>query len=216
MPDHTYGGKPDTPAAGEIILTILGMVRDRERANELTQSFMVPLLEGRIFTLADQQRGSFCTFLKAWVRNHVRTEQKKERRRRGLPLDGIDVPSEEESPERVLDRRMTQAEVTEALKRTRGKFGEGAEAMRVFDAWDFQRAPEDRRTQTELAREMGLPLRRFQDQLSVARQAFRFHLLQILSIEVSSVDHLQEELGRVREALRGPLRGRWRRERSNA
>ncbi len=201
---------------GQIALTILGIVRDRDRADELTQSFMVPFLEGRIFTLADQKRGSFRTFLKVWVKNHVRTEQKKERRRRGRSLDGIEVASEGESPDQVLDRRMTQVEVTEALRRTRAKFAKDSDPMRAFDAWELDRSADDCRTQAEMARDMGFGAREFHDNLSIARMTFKFHLCQIFSIEVSSVDQTQEELGRVRRDLRGPLRGRWKAERSYA
>lgn len=196
---------------GSIYFYTLGMVRNRERAAELSQDFTVPFLEGRLFSLADQARGSFGTYLKVWVKNHVRTSQKRERVRRAERLDGVEIASEGESPEEDLDRRMTLAEVSEALRRARAKSFHGAEAMRVFDAWHLQRPPEDRRTQAELAREMGISPRRFQVQLSLAREAVRYHLLQILSIGTSSVDQLQEELGRVRQTLRGPAGDRLQR-----
>jgi RNA polymerase sigma-70 factor (ECF subfamily) len=106
--------------------------RSPEDAKDLTQAFFAKLIEKNQFSLADQERGRFRTFLLRSLENFLRNEHEKaSTQKRGGQCDIIswDAQSAEErysaepatdlSPEQLFERRWASTLIAETLGRLR-------------------------------------------------------------------------------------------------
>jgi RNA polymerase sigma-70 factor (ECF subfamily) len=108
----------------------LRRVDDVDEAQDLTQSFFVHLLERRVLTVADPQRGKFRAFLLTAMKNFLANEWDKARaKKRGgatvkLSLDFDSAqsrytlePSHDVTPEKLFERQWTLTLLDRVLER---------------------------------------------------------------------------------------------------
>ena len=106
--------------------------RSPEDAQDLTQAFFAKLIERQQFSLADQERGRFRTFLLRSLENFLRNEYEKastQKRGGGRELVSWDAQSAEErylsepstdlSPDQLFERRWAATLVSQTFNRLR-------------------------------------------------------------------------------------------------
>lgn len=190
---------------------VRGIVGDPDLAHDLTQDFLLLFIKGKILPRAGPEAGSFRDFLKGSLQNHVHAAQRNESIRKMGSLQGVDLPDPKGSPEEEFDRRWATALLSRAREMTQKAFVAGARNWEVFDLWEFQADDADGLTQERAAARLGMTLREFRTALYATRQVFMRQLLMLLRLEVTDFDTLDVEIGRLREALAGPLMRAWRR-----
>jgi RNA polymerase sigma factor (sigma-70 family) len=96
--------------------------RQRDDAEDLTQSFFAHLLEQRLAERADPERGRFRAFLLTSLKHFLASQYARaSTQRRGggtdaLPLEEFD-PADDDGPEQAFEREWAQAVLGEALAR---------------------------------------------------------------------------------------------------
>ena len=119
MPPPRSNGCAALPWAGIGIFASAGTWRGRRVRSH--PGFFAHLLDQRLHELADPARGSFRTFLLSSLRNFVISVRRRETAvKRGgeivhVPLDTVDEPVAEDSPEQVFEREWALTLVTRAL-----------------------------------------------------------------------------------------------------
>ncbi len=105
-----------------------------DAAKDLTQEFVVRLLEGRYLDRADPEKGRFRSFLLTSLKFFVADEEDRQRAlKRGggaiLPLEFssgeeryLREPSHDETPERIFERRWALSVLDRVVERLRGEF----------------------------------------------------------------------------------------------
>lgn len=181
--------------------------RTEEDAKDLTQAFLLWLLEGEALKKYVPERGSFRRFLKVLLTRYVGHEDRAARRiKRGgatriLPLEGADRPLEDVvmdrsavSPERILDQQWVTMLMERAVERARRQFfSSGRETLyKVFDAHDLCRSPVPP-TYCELAVRFGLKESQVRDYLYLARRAVREQIRAELALLTRDARELEDE-----------------------
>jgi len=149
--------QPDSPEAASALQTlcetywfpVYGYIRRSGRssddARDLTQAFFTRVLEKNYFRDAEKTRGRFRTFLLASVRHFVANERDAEMaRKRGGGFEHVSLeveteerrfhrePSEDDTPERIYERRWALASLEAAMKRLSERYQDPAR-RRLFD-----------------------------------------------------------------------------------
>jgi RNA polymerase sigma factor (sigma-70 family) len=119
--------------------------RSADDARDLTQAFFARVLEKNYFLDAEQTRGRFRTFLLASVRHFISNERDAElalKRGGGIRHVTLEVepeerrfhrePSENDTPERIYERRWALSALEAAMARLASKY-EGTPRRRLFD-----------------------------------------------------------------------------------
>ena len=110
------------------------LVRDSDRAQDLTQGFFAHILEKRSLKIADPDRGRFRAFLKTTLHHYMSNERHRaEAAKRGagqtiLSLDFAGAenrysqePASDRSPDKAFEQRWAQAMVARCLHRLRAE-----------------------------------------------------------------------------------------------
>ncbi len=119
-------------------------VGDTEEAKDLTQAFFTALLEKHYLRSAARERGRFRAFLLATLKHFLANERDRartQRRGRGQPpvsldfsqFDGLAVPAENMSPDRVFEKRWALLMLGRALQTLRGQY-EATGRVRQFES----------------------------------------------------------------------------------
>jgi len=103
---------------------------DRDSSKDLAQGFFAYLLENQTLKIADPERGSFRSFLKAVLYNYLRHERRREqaqkrgggRPRLDLDFEGAEARyrselSHDETPDKLFEKRWAQTLLTRAFER---------------------------------------------------------------------------------------------------
>jgi RNA polymerase sigma-70 factor (ECF subfamily) len=106
----------------------------RDRAQDLTQEFFIRVLEGRYLDRADPEKGRFRSFLLTSLKFFVADEADRDRaHKRGggmvVPLEFSSAeeryqrePSDDETPERIFERRWALSVLDRVVERLRNEF----------------------------------------------------------------------------------------------
>lgn len=186
--------------SGPIYATIRRSGHPVEAAQDLTQDFLVFLLESNVLGRADPTRGSFRSYLFTCLRNFLsdRRDRAGAARRGGdrvhlsLDVEGaeevLDLMTEAEDPHREFDRCWALETVARSLNRLRGEIS--ATAAEIFDLVHASDPPSHR----ELARRFD----RSENAIAASIHRTRKKLRDILRAEVgqtvASPDRVDEEL----------------------
>ncbi len=181
--------------------------RTEEDAKDLTQAFLLWLLEGEALKKYARERGSFRRFLKVLLTRFVGHEDRAARRiKRGgaariLPLEGADRPLEDivmdrtgVSPERVLDQQWVTMLMERAVERVKRLFSESGREVHfgVFEAHDLPRGGEAP-AYAELAARFGIRESQVRDYLYLARRSVREQIRAELALLTRDARELEEE-----------------------
>jgi RNA polymerase sigma-70 factor (ECF subfamily) len=107
---------------------------DADRAQDLTQEFVIRLLEGRYLDRANPEKGRFRSFILTSLKFFVADEEDRERaRKRGggllVPLEFssgeecyLREPAHDETPERIFERRWALSMLDRVIESLRNEF----------------------------------------------------------------------------------------------
>jgi RNA polymerase sigma-70 factor (ECF subfamily) len=187
-------------------------------AQDLTQAFIVHVLEKRLIAAADRQRGKFRTFLLTALRNFLANDYERQRaaKRGGGRVFSMDFQSAEEAfrlepshqttPERAFERQWAVAVLEEAfaaLEREQRAAGKGA----LFDALSpCLTAGDDAPRYAELAARLGLTIAAVKKAVSRLRGHYARAIREEVARTISDDDDLNEEIQSLFRAVQAELR----------
>lgn len=200
---HAQSATPDTrrKALGELCGRYwkpiyrhlrIAWAKSNEDAKELTQAFLLWLIEGDALERYQPGRASFRTYLKSLLRHFIQHhDEALHRLKRG---GGIDICSLQDGdspmadaledprridPEEAFDRAWRAALLAAALSRVRERLSQDGTAGRirlgVFEAYDLVSPPE-RPTHATLAERFGIKVTDVQNYLFAVREEMRSEL----------------------------------------
>lgn len=183
---------------------------DATKAEDVTQSFFVHVIEGELLVRLDPARGRFRSYLLTSLDHYVVSLHEKEVAvKRGgrmaiLPLDSVlleaELPGVPEDPGRAFDREWALALLGRALGRLREEYAAGKRKGPAEPFLRFFRLDESP-SYAEAAAECGLTTVQFKAALHRARDRFR----QIVEEEVAATVADDADAGAEMRALRAAL-----------
>ncbi len=176
--------------------------KSSEDAKDITQAFLLWLIEGGALDKYRPDKGSFRSYLKSLLRHFVaHQEEALHRLKRGggvriVSLDGEDVPPESvaAAPEAAFDAAWTAELVRAAVEKVRKRLTSQGRAhlVRVFELYDMC-APDARPTYGALAAQLGLKETDIANHLFAVREEVRSEIRHELTDTVSDVRDLDDE-----------------------
>lgn len=179
--------------------------RSGDEARDLTQAFFTRVLEKDAFKSADRQRGRFRTFLLTSVRHFLSNQhdfdsaQKRGGGRPPLPLEFDDgerqyllEPVDDETPERVYERRWAQAVLAQATARLSDKFAQRGRQEAFVRLQPFLTGEDP--DFAPVAAEMRVSVGALRVAVHRLRQQFRQALEDTIGETVDGPDELEEEV----------------------
>jgi RNA polymerase sigma-70 factor (ECF subfamily) len=177
-----------------------------DEAEDLTQSFIVRLLEKDALNAFQQVRGRFRSFLLASLKNFLANERDAGRRlKRGGAAESLPISQTEladvATPERIFEKQWALALVNRVVSKLRGEFeregkGERFDKLRGCLTGDDARLP-----YREIARQ--LEMREGAVKVAVHRLRRRFHeaFREEISMTVTEEREVSEEIRHLMSAL---------------
>lgn len=182
-------------------------VKSNEDAKDLTQAFLLWLLEGDALARYAPQRAAFRTYLKSLLRHFVQNhDEALQRLKRGGGVRVLDLDRDTQAldevladprkvdPERVFDRIWTSELVKGAVSRVGEVFRSRGQTLQfqVFQEYDGTGSGE-KPTYAALAERLGLKETDVANYLFAVREAIRSEIRAELSKMTSGPDELEEE-----------------------
>jgi len=180
---------------------------DLDEAEDLTQGFLVRMLDKDDFRLADPVRGKFRSFLMASLRNFTANERKHAKRlKRGgtATLVPIDVKDAEQqyaqeavdglTPEKLFERSWALNVLEQAMDRLQDEW-EKSEKTAQFDALKGYLTPGKESTSyREIARSLDMTEGAVKVAVHRLRRAYRAQLRAVIAETVSTESDIEEEI----------------------
>ena len=166
-----------------------------DSAKDLTQGFVVHLLEKRAIGEFRSERGRFRSFLLASLKNYLANERNRARRlKRGghveqVPLDSSIHPRDEMTPEKIFEKQWALAVLNRALERVRITGGEHFERLRGYLTGD-----EAGVRYAYLGRELGMSEGAVKVAIHRLRRRFHEALREEIAMTVTDENQIGEEL----------------------
>jgi RNA polymerase sigma factor (sigma-70 family) len=182
---------------------------DNERAKDLTQLFLLEILEGDLLSRFSPDHGSFRAYLRGALRLFLLEDHRDENAlKRGGGRTVVSIDREEEGrlaakadsagadPEQLFDRQWADTVLEQAVAALREELA-GKVAFRVFDRYELNPPPEGPPSYAELAREFSLKESDISNQLMASRKRLRELVVARLRGLVSSESEVAAELLRL-------------------
>lgn len=187
----------------------IAWAKSNDDAKELTQAFLVWLIEGEALKRYDPGRASFRAYLKSLLRHFVQHQDEALGRLKrggdieifslqeheGGPAEGLEDPRGVD-PEVAFDRAWRAAILSAALKQVRERLSQegalGRLRLRVFEAYDLVPPPE-RPTHPHLAEQLGIKTTDVQNYLFSVREDLRSEVRAELARTSTGEESLREE-----------------------
>jgi len=184
--------------------------KSNEDAKDLTQSFLLMVLEENLIARFCPSKGRFRSFLKAALAYFLADEQKAQcriKRGGGKSLVSIDESESGEfspvddghSPDEVLDREWADSLLEESIEELRSRQAdcEREKIFQVFEMIDLSPDPCRRPTYREVAGRLGLTESDVTHYLHAARQRLRNILIGRIREYARDEDEIYDELNRI-------------------
>jgi RNA polymerase sigma factor (sigma-70 family) len=172
-----------------------------QEAEDLTQGFFTKLLEQRIDTQADPERGRFRSFLKTAVANYFRTELEAQRAQKRSAHDELPQPQGDQSPEQAFDHAWAKVVIKRSLAQLRDEARNG-DRVDLFNAIrPFLIDSAERHDYHAVASQRGMRPNTFAVHVHRMKQRLRVLIRGELMDTVADQEELNEEL----RALRQPI-----------
>jgi RNA polymerase sigma factor (sigma-70 family) len=210
--------KPDSPEAASALETLCATYwypvyafirrsgRSADDARDLTQAFFARVLEKNYFQDAEQTRGRFRTFLLASVRHFISNERDAElalKRGGGIRHVALEVepeerrfhrePSENETPERLYERRWALAALDAALGRLARKY-ESTARRKLFEELRPLLTGDEPASYAELSARLGASEGALRVAVHRLRKQFASSLREVIAETVDEPRAVDEEL----------------------
>ena len=180
---------------------------DNERAKDLTQQFLLEVVEGDFLSRFSPDHGSFRGYLRGALRLFLLEEHRDGaalKRGGGRPLVSIDREETERlaaggDPEELFDRQWADSVLEQAVLALREELaGAGRElAFRVFDRYELNPPPEGAPSYAELSREFSLKESDISNILHASRKRLRELVVLRIRDYVASEAEVASELLRL-------------------
>jgi RNA polymerase sigma factor (sigma-70 family) len=180
--------------------------RSADDASDLTQAFFARVLEKNYFQDAEQTRGRFRTFLLASVRHFISNERDAElalKRGGGIRHVALEVepeerrfhrePSENETPERLYERRWALAALDAALARLARKY-ESTARRKLFEELRPLLTGDEPASYAELSARLGASEGALRVAVHRLRKQFASSLREVIAETVDEPRAVDEEL----------------------
>jgi RNA polymerase sigma factor (sigma-70 family) len=208
-------GSPEAASALETLCTsywfpvyafIRRSGRSADEARDLTQAFFARVLEKNYFQDAEQTRGRFRTFLLASVRHFLANERDAEmalKRGGGVRHVALDVepeerrfhrePSENETPERLYERRWALAALDAAMHRLAERY-QRTDRRKLFDELRPLLTGDEPASYAELSARLGATEGALRVAVHRLRKQFASSLREVIAETVDDPHAVDEEL----------------------
>ena len=187
---------------------------DPATAADLTQGFFLQLLERNSFTVADQQRGRFRTFLLAALGHYLANERAAAnslKRGGGVETLSLDLtvaegrfatePVMEDTPERAFDRRWVEVLLGNVLTKLRGEAAAIGEQERFDQLKGYLVDGDQGATFAVAAEKLGISEASLKGQVRRLRARFRQALRDEVAQTVASRSDVESELRHLMKAI---------------
>jgi RNA polymerase sigma factor (sigma-70 family) len=189
--------------------------RDREEAHDLTQGFFSYVLQRKLISKADPDRGRFRNFLVGVLKNYMANQQERQNAiKRGGQEHVVSIdeetaeglyahePANGLSPEKLFDRRWALTVLEEAMQRLRTEYIQSG-MLDHFSAMESYLTGDQ---ETGFA-ELGAKLKRSEGNARVMvcrlRNRFRQLIRAVIADTVADAEQVEHELKELQAALRG-------------
>jgi RNA polymerase sigma-70 factor (ECF subfamily) len=176
-------------------------------AEDLTQTFLSRLLEGKFLAQADQEKGRFRTFLLTLFRRFMANDWNRQHmQKRGgyqtiISLDAASAdsrytaePAGDESPDRLFERQWAQALLDQVMRRLQAEYVESGRA-RLFECLEACLARDESALRyAEIAAELGLTEAAVKMAMQRLRARYRVILREEIGKTVASPEEAEAEL----------------------
>ena len=180
---------------------------DNERAKDLTQQFLLEIVEGDFLSRFSPDHGSFRGYLRGALRLFLLEEQrgsaalKRGGERTFVPIDVHDAaaPAAGSDPEQLFDRQWADSVLEQAVSALRDEL-EGASkdvVFRVFDRYELNPPPEGAPSYAELCRDFSLKETDVSNHLMACRKRLREIIVSRIRDYVTSDSEVASELLRL-------------------
>ncbi len=177
-------------------------------AKDLTQSFLIHVLENDVIGKFDPARGNFRGYLKQCLRHFMTVDarnaaaQKRGGGRTIVAIDCIDpgqVPASQGSADDDFDRDWSQAVLDRALRETESRLREAGkrENFEILRAYAYGPEGAEPPSYADVGKSFGLSATDVANRLRMVRQELRERVLAIISEYVSSDDDIVAEASRI-------------------
>jgi RNA polymerase sigma factor (sigma-70 family) len=183
--------------------------KSNDDAKELTQAFLLWLMEGDTLERYEPGRASFRTYLKSLLRHFLQHQDEALRRlKRGGHVEIFSLSDDQArfpdllpdpkgaTPEEAFDQAWLAELLFRALGRVRERWLNGGAAaerqFKVFECYDLI-PPSERPTYAELAQRFGIKATDVQNYLFTVREAVRSELRAEVGRTTSGEDSLRDE-----------------------
>ena len=177
-----------------------------EAAQDLTQGFFTKVLEKNYFKDAKKERGRFRSFLLTSVRHYLSNQRDWDnaaKRGGGAPHLSMEFddgdrkyqiePVEDETPERIYERRWALAALDAAITRVSGKY-EGAGRRKLFDKLRPFLTGDDPQSYATLASDLKMTEGSLRVAVYRLRQQFAECLREVIGETVEEQEEVADEL----------------------
>jgi RNA polymerase sigma-70 factor (ECF subfamily) len=219
-------GRSSQPAAREAMATLCGLywqplyafIRRRgsspEQAEDMTQAFLVHVIEKESLRHVDPGKGKFRSFLLASFKNFLSDQRSKEaalKRGGGVPPVSLDAeeaegryglePVDDATPERIFERQWALTVIEQAMARLRERYArtgkeEHFEQMKIFLSGEKRPVP-----YAEVARRLGITELAVKVAVHRLRKRFRDALREEIAQTVARPEQIDAELQALHAAL---------------
>lgn len=216
----------DRPAAREALATLCGQYwhplyafirrsgSSPEEAEDLTQAFLVHLLEKEAIRHVDPAKGKFRSYLLASLKNFLSDERSRDTAaKRGggvapIRLDAEDAegryrlePAHDLTPERIFERQWALTVIEKAVIRLRERYARSGkqqhfDTLKIFLSGEKRPVP-----YAEIARQLGMTELAVKVSVHRLRERFRDSLREEIAQTVSDSDEIGPELQALYAAL---------------
>jgi RNA polymerase sigma factor (sigma-70 family) len=177
------------------------LVANVQEAEDLTQGFFIKLLEQRIDTLADPNRGRFRNFLKVSIANHFRTQLDAQRAQKRTAHDDVPEGNAELTPEQMFDHAFAKVVIKRALQTLKTE-AQQADKAELFDAIrPFLIDQAARNDYQNVADAHGMRANTFAVHVHRLKSRLRELIRSELLDTVANSDQLQQELRELRQPV---------------
>ena len=177
-----------------------------EESQDLTQSFIVRLLEKDVLNAFQQVRGRFRSFLLASLKNFLANERDAERRlKRGgaaesLPISQIELV-DDETPERIFEKQWALALVNRVVSKLRDEFQREGKVERFDKLRGCLTGDDACLPYRQIARQLGMSEGAVKVAVHRLRRRFHEALREEISMTVTEEREISEEIRHLMAAL---------------
>ena len=183
-------------------------------AEELTQEFIVRLIEGEFLSRADRQRGKLRTFLLACLKHFLADNRRAgQRLKRGGGHEHISIdhalaenaygvePVDEMTPDVLFERRWAMSLMEQVIEKMAAQMEQAGNKRLFYAAVPFARKGQPPVSREEAAAELGLSPEAVKMAISRLRQRFSEQLRLAVAETLGPDDDLEEEMQHLRSVL---------------